>query len=198
MPARLVVLVSGSGTNLQALIDAEQSAYEIVAVIADRPDAAGLVRAEGAGIPCVVVDPADHVDRVAWDRALASELVACAPDWVVCAGFMRILGAAVLEAFPARIVNTHPALLPAFPGAHGVRDALDYGARVTGCTVHLVDAGVDTGPILAQQAIDIHEGEQEAALHERIKMVERSLLVDIVTRLSMYGCRVNGRSVSIP
>jgi phosphoribosylglycinamide formyltransferase-1 len=111
---------------------------------------------------------------------------------------MRILGPAVLDAFPWRIVNTHPALLPAFPGAHGVRDALAYGARVTGCTVHLVDAGVDTGPILAQGAVDVREGDDEAALHERIKVVERELLVDIVTRLCAVGCTVDGRKVTIP
>ena len=198
MRARLVVLISGGGTNLQALLDARQDAYEVVAVVADRPDAGGLARATRAGIPALVVDPAEHPDRGAWDRALAATITSCDPEWVVCAGFMRILGPAVLAAFPARVVNTHPALLPAFPGAHGVRDALDYGVRVTGCTVHLVDAGVDTGPILAQRAIEIRDGEGEAALHERIKVVERELLVDIVTRLCAQGCTVEGRKVTIP
>ena len=196
MRARLVVLVSGGGTNLQALIDAPGDSFDIVGVVADRDDAGGLDRAAAAGIPTRVVVP--QADRAAWDRALASSLADFAPDWIVCAGFMRILGPAVLDAFPWRIVNTHPALLPAFPGAHGVRDALDYGARVTGCTVHLVDAGVDTGPILAQGAVDVLEGDDEAALHERIKVVERELLVDIVTRLCAVGCTVDGRKVTIP
>lgn len=198
MPARLVVLVSGGGTNLQALMDASQDRYAIAGVVADRADAGGLLRAADAGIPALVVAPADHPDRLAWDRALRDAIASFDPDWVVCAGFMRILGAPVLDAFASRIVNTHPALLPAFPGAHGVRDALDYGVRVTGCTVHLVDAGVDTGPILAQGAIDILDGEDEASLHERIKVVERGLLVDIVTRLCAQGCTVVGRKVTIP
>lgn len=198
MRARLVVLVSGGGTNLQALIDAAQDSYAIVAVIADRPDAGGLQRAAAAGIPAAVVDPGAYPGRADWDLALAEAIAAHEPAWVVCAGFMRILGPAVLTAFPARIVNTHPALLPAFPGAHGVRDALDYGVRVTGCTVHLVDAGVDTGPILAQRALEVRDGEDEAALHERIKVVERELLVDIVRRLSVKGCTVDGRKVTIP
>jgi phosphoribosylglycinamide formyltransferase-1 len=195
---RLAVLVSGGGTNLQALIDAPQDSYDIVSVVADRPDAGGLDRAAAAGIATSVVPPGDYPDRMSWDRALASALAGSDPTWIICAGFMRILGAPVLEAFPMRIVNTHPALLPAFPGAHGVRDALAYGARVTGCTVHLVDAGVDTGPILAQRAVDILDGEDEGSLHERIKVVERELLVDIVTRLCALGCTVDGRKVTIP
>lgn len=198
MRARLVVLVSGGGTNLQSLIDASQDSYDIVGVVADRSDAGGLARADAAGIPTSVVAPGDHPDRAAWDRALAASLADFEPDWIACAGFMRILGPAVLAAFPWRVVNTHPALLPAFPGAHGVRDALDYGARVTGCTVHLVDAGVDTGPILAQRAVDILDGDDEASVHERIKVVERELLVDIVTRLCAVGCTVDGRKVTIP
>lgn len=196
MRARLVVLVSGGGTNLQALIDAPRDSFDIVGVISDRDDAGGLDRAAAAGIATRVVLP--HVDRAAWDRALAVSIADFEPDWIVCAGFMRILGPAVLGAFPWRIVNTHPALLPAFPGAHGVRDALAYGARVTGCTVHLVDAGVDTGPILAQRAVDIRADDDEAALHERIKIAERELLVDIVTRLCAVGCTVDGRKVTIP
>ncbi len=198
MRARLVVLVSGGGTNLQALIDAPRESFDIVGVVADRGDAGGLGRAEFAGIPTRVVAPEAHPDRAAWDHAIASSIADFEPTWIVCAGFMRILGPAVLDAFPWRIVNTHPALLPAFPGAHGVRDALDYGARVTGCTVHLVDAGVDTGPILAQRAVDIREDDDEGSLHERIKVVERELLVDIVTRLCAVGCTVDGRKVTIP
>lgn len=198
MRARLVVLVSGGGTNLQALIDARQEAYEIVGVVSDRAGVGGLDRASAAGIPTDVVDPADYTDRDAWDRALAGAVMALAPDWVVCAGFMRVIGAPLLKAFPQRIINTHPALLPAFPGAHGVRDALAYGVRVTGCTVHLVDAGVDTGPILGQRALAIGDAEDEAGLHERIKVAERDLLVDIVSRLCAQGCTVVGRKVTIP
>ena len=198
MRARIAVLISGSGTNLQALMDADQDAFDIVGVISDRADAAGLDRARAVGIPASVVAPGDYSDRSDWDAALADQLRGLGASWVVCAGFMRILGAHVLAAFPHRVINTHPALLPAFPGAHGVRDALDYGVRVTGCTVHLVDAGVDTGPILAQRALDVAEGEDAATLHERIKGVERVLLVDIVTRLCAVGCTVNGRKVSIP
>lgn len=196
--ARIVVLVSGSGTNLQALIDADQDVFAIAGVIADRPDAVGLQRAATAGIPTITLSPRDYPDRAAWDRALADTLSGFDPAWVVCAGFMRILGSAVLGILPHRIVNTHPALLPAFPGAHGVRDALMYGVKVTGCTVHLVDAGVDTGPILAQRSVDIRDGDDEASIHERIKMVERELLVDIVTRLCALGCTVDGRKVTIP
>jgi phosphoribosylglycinamide formyltransferase-1 len=196
--ARLVILVSGGGTNLQALADASQNAFVIAGVISDRHGAGALERAESAGIPWAVVDPGSFPDRAAWDRGVMEAIAVFEPDWIVCAGFMRVLGPATLDAFPARIVNTHPALLPAFPGAHGVRDALDYGVRVTGCTVHLVDAGIDTGPIIAQRAVDIDEGDDESALHERIKVVERELLVDVVTRLCTQGCTVDGRKVSIP
>lgn len=194
----MVVLVSGSGTNLQALIDARQDAYEIVCVVSDRADAYGLIRAEQAGIPVALVDPAQATDRSAWDQALAETVTRWQPAWVVCAGFMRILGPAFLETFPMRIVNTHPALLPSFPGAHAVRDALAYGVKVAGCTVHLVDAGVDTGPILAQRAVGIRPGEDEDQLHERIKIEERALLVDVVTRLCTSGCTIDGRKVTIP
>jgi phosphoribosylglycinamide formyltransferase-1 len=142
-----------------------------------------LARAEQAGIPVFVERPADHPDRPAWDAALLARLRAFDPDWVVSAGFMRILGPSVVDAFPGRIVNTHPALLPAFAGAHGVRDALRYGVKVTGCTVHVVDHGVDTGPILAQRAVEVLPGDDEASLHERIKEVERTLLVETLAQL---------------
>lgn len=186
MSARLVVLASGSGTLLQALIDATASGdldARIVAVGSDVPAVAALDRAALAGIPCFVEEPSAHADRAAWNDALTARVAALDPDWVVSAGFMRILGAAFVDAFPGRIINTHPALLPAFPGAHAVRDALAYGVTVTGCTVHLVDHGVDTGPILAQRAVAILPGEDESALHERIKEVERPLLVETLARL---------------
>lgn len=201
---RLVVLVSGSGTNLQALLDAIASegtaAYgaEIVAVGADRDNIAGLERAERAGLPTFVCRVKDHATRDEWDRALAEATGAYEPDLVVSAGFMKIVGKEFLARFGGRIVNTHPALLPSFPGAHGVRDALAYGARVTGCTVHFVDDGVDTGPIIAQGVVEIRDEDDESALHERIKEVERSLLVDVVGRLARNGYRIEGRKVVIP
>ena len=198
MAARIVVLVSGGGTTLQALLDATDAHYRVMAVISDDGSAAALDRAARHGVATEIVAPRSYADRAEWDRGLAEAIRAFEPDWVVCAGFMRILGPVVLDTFPQRIVNTHPALLPAFPGAHGVRDALDYGVRVTGCTVHLVDSGVDTGPILAQVAVGIEPGDDETALHERIKVVERELLVDIVTRLCTDGCTVVGRKVTIP
>ncbi|GAA2884998.1 phosphoribosylglycinamide formyltransferase [Streptosporangium fragile] len=193
---RLVVLVSGSGTNLQALLDAvadETYGARVVAVGADRDGIEGLARAERAGVPTFVERLADHPTREEWDRALAERIAGHRPDLVVCAGFMKILGAPTLQAFP--VVNTHPALLPSFPGAHGVRDALAYGVRVTGCTVMLADAGVDTGPIIAQESVPVLEGDDEASLHERIKTVERTLLVDTVGRMAREGWTVTGRIV---
>ncbi len=198
--ASVVVLVSGTGTNLQALLAAgADPAYgaQVVAVLADRADAAGLTHARAAGVPVVVVPPRDFPDREAWDKALAEAIAEYRPDLVVTAGFMRILGPAVLGRFPDRIVNTHPALLPAFPGAHGVRDALAYGVKVTGATVHLVDEGVDTGPVLAQVAVPVHDGDDVAVLHERIKAVERPLLVEVVGRMARGGWSVHGRKVTI-
>ena len=198
MPARLVVLVSGSGTNLQALLDATADpAYgaTIVAVGADKPGILGLTRAADAKVPTFVVAPGDFPDRAGWDAALADAIAAHEPDVVVSAGFMRILGPAVLTRFPHRILNTHPALLPAFPGAHAVRDALAYGATVTGVTVHIIDAGVDTGPVIAQRAVDIEPSDTEDVLHERIKNVERGLLVDVVQRFAAGGYRLEGRKV---
>ncbi|MEV8535003.1 phosphoribosylglycinamide formyltransferase [Streptomyces sp. NPDC051211] len=203
--SRLVVLVSGSGTNLQALLDAIDSdpggpegfGARVVAVGADREGIVGLERAERAGIPTFVCPVKKYATREEWDRALTEATEAYEPDLVVSAGFMKIVGKEFLARFGGRFVNTHPALLPAFPGAHGVRDALAYGAKVTGCTVHFVDAGVDTGPIIAQGVVEIRDGDDEAALHERIKEVERRLLVDVVGRLARHGYRIEGRKVTI-
>jgi formyltetrahydrofolate-dependent phosphoribosylglycinamide formyltransferase len=184
--ARIVVLASGSGTLLQSVMDAVAAGRldaDVVTVGTDVPGVMAVTRAEQAGIPVFVERPADYPDRPAWDAALLARLSTLDPDWVVSAGFMRILGAAVVDAFPGRIINTHPALLPAFAGAHGVRDALRYGVKVTGCTVHVVDHGVDTGPILAQRAVDVLPGDDEASLHERIKEVERTLLVETLAQL---------------
>jgi phosphoribosylglycinamide formyltransferase-1 len=186
LPARLVVLVSGAGTNLGALLEAcADPSYgaTVVAVGADRDGIEGLARAQRAGVPTFVRRLPDFADREAWDAALADAVATYVPDLVVSAGFMKILGPRFLERFP-RIVNTHPALLPAFPGAHAVRDALAYGVKVTGATAHLVDAGVDTGRVLAQVAVPVLDDDDEASLHERIKVAERAMLVDTVRRLA--------------
>ncbi|WP_268241225.1 phosphoribosylglycinamide formyltransferase [Lentzea pudingi] len=196
-PARVVVLVSGSGTLMQALLDADLP-IEVVAVGADRENIEGLKRAERAGVPHFAVKLRDHADRAAWDEALTEAVASYEPDLVVSAGFMKIIGERFLARFGGRMINTHPALLPSFAGAHAVRDALAYGVHVTGSTVHLVDAGVDTGPILAQEAVVVEPGDTEDTLHERIKVVERRLLVETVGRLAREGCTVNGRKVSIP
>ena len=186
MTSRLVVLASGSGTLLQSLIDACAGGdldAQIALVASDVPDAAALERAERAGIPTTCLEPSQFSDRAAWNEALTNAVAATNPDWVVSAGFMRILGPSFVDAFPQRIINTHPALLPSFAGAHGVRDAMAYGVKVTGCTVHVVDHGVDTGPILAQRAVDVMPDDDEASLHERIKVVERELLVHTLATL---------------
>ncbi|MCV2488481.1 phosphoribosylglycinamide formyltransferase [Geodermatophilus sp. YIM 151500] len=183
--ARVVVLLSGTGSLCAALLAAtDDPAYpaEVVAVGADRP-APGLEHARSRGIPTFVEALGDHPDRAAWDRALAADLAAHRPDLVVSAGFLKLVGPAVLDAFGGRLVNTHPSLLPAFPGAHAVRDALAAGARLTGATVHLVDAGLDTGPVIAQREVPVRPGDDESRLHERIKTVERELLVQTVAAL---------------
>jgi len=200
VPARVVVLVSGAGTLLQSLLDAAGPNYpaQVVAVGSDRDDVAGLARAERAGVSTFVVRLADHPDRAAWDAALTGVVASHEPDLVVSAGFMKLVGPAFLDRFNGRMINSHPALLPAFPGTHAVRDALQYGVKVTGCTVLLVDAGVDSGPVLAQQPVWVEHGDTEESLHERIKIVERRLLVDVVAALARHGCTVSGREVSIP
>jgi phosphoribosylglycinamide formyltransferase-1 len=200
-PARLVVLVSGTGTNLQALLDASANpayAARVVAVGADRDGIEGLARAERAGVPTFVVRVSDHPDRAAWDKALTEAVASYHPDLVVSAGFLKLFGPAFLDTFGGRCINTHPALLPSFPGTRGVRDALAYGVHVTGCTVHLVDEGVDTGPIIAQSAVPVLDGDDELTLHERIKHVERDLLVQVVGRMAREGYHVEGRRVVIP
>lgn len=197
-PARLVVLASGTGSLLQALLDAAVGDYpaRVVAVGVDRDCRAATIAGE-AGIPAYVVRLGDHPDRPAWDVAVTDATAVHAPDLIVSAGFMKILGPEFLSRFPGRVVNTHPALLPSFPGAHAVPDALAYGVKVTGCTVHLVDAGMDTGPILAQEAVAVHDGDDEQTLHERIKTVERRLLVDVLAALATRGVTWNGRKAVI-
>ena len=183
MPLRLVVLVSGSGTLLQALLDAAAAGTlnaEIVAVGSDRESAAALDRARLAGVPTFVHPLAKGADRAGWDAGLAEAVASYQPDLVVSAGFMKLVGASFLSRFGGRMINTHPALLPAFPGMHAVRDALAHGVKVSGATVFIVDDGVDSGEILAQEAVPVCAGDTEADLHERIKTVERRLLVDTI------------------
>ena len=185
-PTRVVVLLSGAGSTFAALLEASRAAdspYEIVGVLADKP-AAGLDIAREAEIPTAVVALRDFPDRAAWDEALAAAVAAHDPQLVVLAGFMRLVGSPLLDTYGGRIVNTHPALLPSFPGAHGVRDALAHGVKVTGATVIEVDAGVDTGRILAQVAVPVLEDDTEGTLHERIKAAEQPLLVDVVRTLA--------------
>lgn len=196
MPASVAVMISGTGTLLQSLIDDPARDYEISVVVADRL-ASGLTRADAAGIPTLVVSPGEYADRAVWSAALADALGPFDPDWVVSAGFMRILDKSFLERFPQRVVNSHPALLPAFPGARAVADALAYGVKVTGCTVHLVDSGVDTGPIIAQRAVPVLPGDDEDSLHERIKQAEWELLPEVINRLVQHGCSVRGRKVEL-
>jgi phosphoribosylglycinamide formyltransferase-1 len=200
MQSRLVVLVSGSGSNLQALLDAAADpafGAEVAAVGADRDGIAGLDRARAVGVPTFVRRVKDFPDRPAWDTALAADCARFAPDIVVLAGFMKLVGPEFLREFGGRLINTHPALLPSFPGMHAVRDALDHGVRLTGCTIFLVDAGTDTGPVIAQAAVPVQDDDDEAALHERIKVAERSLLVETVGRMVREGWSVQGRKVRI-
>ncbi|ORW27523.1 phosphoribosylglycinamide formyltransferase [Mycobacterium paraense] len=197
-PARVVVLASGTGSLLGSLIEAAAGDYpaRIVAVGVDRACPATEVAA-AASLPVFTVRLGDHPDRAAWDKAITEATAAHSPDLIVSAGFMKILGPQFLSRFCGRTLNTHPALLPAFAGAHAVPDALAYGVKVTGCTVHLVDAGMDTGPILAQEPIPVLDGDTEETLHERIKVVERRLLVDVVAALATRGVTWTGRKATL-
>lgn len=195
MKARLVVLVSGEGTNLQALIDAcADPAYgaAVVAVGADRDGTGGVKRARQANIPVFTLKVGDFASRADWDEALAARCAQYEPDLIVSAGFMKLVGKAFLGRFGGRCLNTHPALLPSFPGMHGVRDALDYGVKVTGCTVFLVDEGVDQGPVVAQAVVPVQDDDDVETLHERIKVAERALLVATVGRMAREGWSVEG------
>lgn len=197
-PARVVVLASGTGSLLNSLLEAAVGDYpaRIVAVGVDRDCRAAEIAA-AASVPSFTVRLKDHPDREAWDAAITDVAVAHTPDLIVSAGFMKILGPQFLSRFYGRILNTHPALLPAFPGAHAVAEALAYGVKVTGCTVHLVDAGTDTGPILAQQPVPVLDGDDEVTLHERIKVTERRMLVDVVAAIAMGGLSLIGRKATL-
>ena len=192
------MLASGTGSLLRSLIDAALGDYpaRVVAVGVDR----GCFAAEIAGaaaLPVFVVPLADYPSRAAWDAAFTDAVATHSPDLIVCAGFMRLLGPQFLSRFSGRVINTHPALLPAFPGAHGVADALAYGVKVTGCTVHLVDGGTDTGPILAQQPVLVFDDDTEETLHERIKVVERQLLAGVVAEVVTGGVTSDGRKATL-
>ena len=176
---RVVVLASGAGTLLQAILDAGDPNYAVVGVVTDKPCGAGD-RAAVAGVPVEVVPLTGDRPRTEWDEQLRDTVATMQPDLVVSAGFMKILGPRFLAGFPDRVINTHPALLPSFPGAHAVPDALAHGVKVSGCTVHLVDEGVDTGPILAQSAVPVLRDDDVDSLHERIKTVERRLIVELL------------------
>jgi phosphoribosylglycinamide formyltransferase-1 len=197
---RLVVLVSGTGTNLQALLEAcadESYGATVAAVGADRDGCAALDRARSRGVPTFVHRVKDYPERSAWDAALTDSCRRFQPDMVISAGFMKLVGAGFLAAFGGRFINSHPALLPSFPGMHGVRDALDYGVKVTGCTIFVVDSGVDDGPVVAQECVPVFDDDDEASLHERIKVAERKLLVDTVGRMVRDGWHVHDRKVRI-
>jgi phosphoribosylglycinamide formyltransferase 1 len=184
---RLVVLLSGDGSLFQALLDAcagPDMPAVVVAAGSDRADAGGLDRARRAGVPTFVERTADHPDRPTWDAALLARVRGHRPDLVVGAGFMKLVSPSFLDGIGCRMINSHPALLPSFPGAHAVRDALAAGVGETGATVHVVDAGTDTGPVLDQVPVEVRDGDTEATLHERIKVAERRLLVDVVRRLA--------------
>ncbi|MGN7133362.1 phosphoribosylglycinamide formyltransferase [Rhodococcoides corynebacterioides] len=193
--ARVVVLASGAGSLLRSLVDATAEpdfSAEVVGVVVDRECPAETV------LGATRIRPCDYADRAEWDRAITAAVADLDPDYVVSAGFMRILGPSFLARFGGRVLNTHPALLPSFPGAHAVRDALAAGVRVSGTTVHLVDEGVDTGPILAQEAVPVFVGDDESSLHERIKIVERRLLIEVVAAVAARGVIIDGRKAQIP
>lgn len=197
---RVVVLVSGAGSTLAAILAAQADPdypARVVAVLSDRPSAPALDRARAAGVATAVVRPQDFADRAAWDVAVAEAVEVFRPDLVVLAGFMRVLGEPFVARFAGRALNTHPSLLPAFPGAHAVRDALAYGVRLSGCTVHLVDAGLDSGPVLAQASVPVLDGDDEDSLRARIQQVERELLVDVVGRVAAGGIALDGRRATI-
>jgi phosphoribosylglycinamide formyltransferase-1 len=200
-PLRLAVLVSGSGTNLQALVDAVAAdpgfGGEIVVVGSDRRGAQGLRRAAAAGVPTFAVEVGDFAERADWEAALVERLLDHRTEAVVLAGFMRLVSDRFLAHWPDRVVNTHPSLLPAFRGAHAVRDALAYGVKVTGSTVHLVDAEVDHGPVIAQRAVEVRDDDTEESLHERIKAVEHELLPASVGLLCQGRLVVEGRHVRV-
>jgi phosphoribosylglycinamide formyltransferase-1 len=183
----LGVLVSGAGTNLQAILEAiseKKLSASVRLVVSNKPGVLALERAEKAGVPTKVVSHRDYADREAFDGALVAALVGAGVDWVVLAGFMRLLTRKLLGAFPNRVLNIHPSLLPAFPGVDAQRQAFDYGAKVTGCTVHLVDEGTDTGPIVAQRTVAVRDDDDAESLTARILVEEHRLLVEVLAAIA--------------
>jgi len=198
--ARLVVLASGGGSTLQALLDASVDASfgaRVVAVGADRTGIEALARAERAGVATFTCRTSQYTDRDEWDAALAEAVAEYEPNLVISAGFMKLVGKRFLSRFGGRFVNTHPALLPSFPGMHGARDALEHGVKITGCTLFVVDDGIDTGPIIAQRVVPVRDDDDESTLHERIKVAEREMLVEYVGRMARQGWTIQGRKVTI-
>lgn len=197
-PDRVAILVSGQGSLMNSLLEAivrEIVMASAVVVISDR-DCPALEKAASATVPVDIVSPNDYPDRAAWDEALADTVAMYQPDWVLSLGFMRILGPDFLARFHHKVINTHPALLPSFPGAHAVKDALEHGVKVTGCTVHFVDEGVDTGPIIAQEAVPVKAQDTLESLHERIKTTERRLILDVVADAVANRIHITGRKVT--
>ena len=197
----VVALASGTGTIFQALLDAAfETDYpvDIAALLTDKPGSGAARRARGAGVPVHVVDPTEFSDRAAWDEALTAAATKYSPEWLISVGFMRILGPTFLATFPDRVLNTHPSLLPSFPGKQAVADALAYGVTVTGCTLHVVDAGVDTGPVVAQRVVEVLPDDTQTVLHDRIKTVERQLVVEVLDRVATNGLVITGRKAQIP
>ena len=195
---RVVVLASGSGTLLQALLDdPDPRPYDVVAVGSDLTACRALERAATHGVPTFTTRLRDQPDRASWDAALAARCAAFGADLVVLAGFMKLVGPGFLDAFPHAVLNAHPSLLPAFPGMQAPADALAHGVKLTGCTAFLVDSGVDAGPIVAQRAVDVRDDDTVESLHERIKVTERALLVEVVRALTAAPYRVDGRKVRL-
>lgn len=197
---RLAVLVSGSGTNLQAILDGcldGQIPAQVVVVISDRTRALALERARKAGVPAVVVRRRDHADQQGFDQALSEACAAASVDLVVYAGFMRVVGSHFLEHWQGRCINVHPSLLPAFPGLDAPAQALAYGVRITGCTVHFMDAGVDTGPIILQEAVPVEADDTPERLHERIQHAEWRILPEAIRLFAAGRLRLEGRRVQI-
>jgi phosphoribosylglycinamide formyltransferase 1 len=194
---RLVLLASGNGTTMQAILDDPRLRSQVVAAGTDVAGCTAMSRAAAAGLPTFTVALRDHPDRDSWNEALSDRIAEHEPDLVVLAGFMKLVGPELLDRFAGRVVNTHPALCPSFPGTSGPADALEYGVKVTGATLFVVDEGVDTGPIIAQTVVPVEDDDDVESLHERIKVAERQLLVDTVGRIARDGFSINDRKVRI-
>ncbi len=198
VPSPLVVLASGAGTTLQAVLDLHTAGrVEVRALVVDRAGTGAQARAEAAGVPVAGCPFTGGAGRPAWDRELTTAVDRFEPGWVLLAGFLRLLGPPLLARFPGRVLNLHPALLPSFPGLHAPRDALTHGVKITGTTLFIVDAGTDSGPIVAQRAVPVVSGDTEATLHERIKVAERDLLTAYVPLIVERGLTVTGREVTL-